>query len=175
MLVAQLLRECRFFALQGGELGLELLNHRIVQHDRQGVRARGVVAQRRELPVQRFGVDPLRLGAGRGAAQFGQALGDDVLLLRKRDVGVLLAVLLQRHLACPHLRPLFGQPGVQPVGRFLRRVQLDVEVLLDVGVRQRVGDVGGDLTIGRFESDVNQAVVGAVRNGDPLQKGIDHA
>ena len=151
MAIAELLRLRRFLALQGGELGLELLNERIVQHEGQRVGARGVAAKRLELLVQGFGVDPLGLGARRGAAQLRQPLGDDVLLVRQRDVGVLLAIALERELARLHLRPLFPQAGVQPVGCFLRGVQLDVEVLLDVIVRQGVGHVSSQATVGRFE------------------------
>ena len=58
----------------------------------------------------------------------------------ERDGVVLLAVALQRLLARLDLLALLGQLLPEPVGRLLRRQELELEVLLDVRLRERVGD-----------------------------------
>ena len=98
-----------------------------------------------QLVVQRFLLDPLGLGPVTARVQVGQPLHDDVLASSTATASFCSRYRLQRRFAGLDLLALLGELLAEPVGRFLRGVELELEVLLDVRLGQRVGHVGGEL------------------------------
>ena len=94
----------------------------------------------------------------------------DVLALFQGHRVGLPAVALQRLLAGVDLLALLGQPLPEPVGGFLRRHELELEVLFDVPLGQQVDHVRGERGIGRLELDVHEAAV-CVRGRGSFPKG----
>jgi hypothetical protein len=115
-----------------------------------------------------------RSRARHGRVQVRQFLHHDVLPLLERDGIVLLAVFLKRALAHFHCLALLGQTQPEPVGGVLRGGELELEVLLDVGARQPVGDLGGDFGVRRRVGDLDEAAVANRRDGEIRQKAVDN-
>ena len=74
---------------------------------------------------------------------------------------------------CLDLLALLGQPIAQPVGRVLRGREADLDVLLDVGLRVRVGHVGGEHGIGRREANLDQPAVADRRDSQRPEHLVD--
>ena len=148
MVRSELVGKLRLLPLQVGDCRLLLLDERVRQDRRNRVERGAIVLHGLDLVVRRLLLDPLGLRARHGRVQVGQLLHDDVLPLFERHGVGLLAVALQRLLAHFHLLPLLRQTLAEPVGRLLRCEKLELEVLLDVGLRQPVCDLRSKLGIG---------------------------
>ena len=68
---------------------------------------------------------------------------------------------------------LAGQLVLEPVEHALRRPQLDLEVLADVLVDQRVHRIGGELRILEYERDVDQVAAAHRRDVDAADERAD--
>ena len=109
----------------------------------------------------------------RRVVQLVEAREDDVLLVVERERVFLLAILGQRPLALLDALLLGRELVAEPVEHALRRPQLDLEVLADVLVDQRVHRVGGELRILGDERDVDQMAAADRLDADPADEGAD--
>ena len=130
---AELLGQLRLLALQLGQLGLLLLDERVRQDGREVSSAVAVVLQRPDLVVRRFLLDPLGLGA-RDRARSGRPASARRCSAaprarRRRSARGSAAARLSLASTCLRCSP---RRCAEPVGRFLRRRELELEVLLDV-------------------------------------------
>ena len=162
---------CGLLTLQIAQVALQLLDVVVAEHRRERV-DRVAVLNRPQLVVERLLFDARRLGLGGGAVEIGQPLHDDVLSVLDGDGVVLLLVALQLGLARLDLLPLLGQLLLEPVGGVLRGGEAILEVLLDVGPRVRVGQVGRQLRIRGRHADVDQP---AVADGRDAERAKHHA
>ena len=160
-------------ALKIGQLPLLLLDERVRNDRRKSIQRRTIALELKNLVVGGFLLDPLGFCSRDCGIQVGQLLDDNVLLFLQRNRIGLLAVALHRLLARLDLPALLGQPFPEPVGRFLRRQELELEILVDVRPGKRVGDPRRKRGIGRLEPDVHEPAVADGRHRQIVQETID--
>ena len=129
---------------------------------------------RLQLVVERFLLDARRLGLRDRAVEVRQPLHDDVLPVLDGD-GVVLSPCsagAAASLSSTFFRCSASCP-VEPVGRVLRGGERELEVLLDVGLRMRVGHVGGQLRLRRRDAEVHQPAVANRHDGERAEDEAD--
>ncbi len=174
MPLAQLLGLLRALPLQVRELGFLLLDELVRQNRRERVERRRVALdRRRQLPVHRFLQQAVGLGLGHRAVEIGQLLHHDVLAICDRQRVGLLAVVLQRGFGRFDLRALLLELLGEPCGRVARRRKAELEVLLDVGLGDPVGDLRRDHGILRPEAHLDQPAVANRRDVEPIEEVAD--
>ena len=172
MPIAVLVRELGFLPLQVADLALQLLDVIVRHHRRHRLDCRRAL-HGLDLVVFRFLLDAGHLRLRGRAVQVGETLHHDVLAVFNRNRIVLLLVPLERRLALLHLLALIGQAIAQPVGRDFRGREPILGVLLDVGLRVRVGHVGRQHGIGRGEANLDQPAVADRRDRQRPQHLVD--
>jgi hypothetical protein len=133
-----------------------------------------VVLNGARLVVHRLLLQAIGFGLGHRRIQVRELLDGDVLLVLQRHGVRLLAVALQRLLAGLHGLSLFVDLLAEEGGRFPGRQEPDLEVLLDVGLRQRVGGGHGELWVGRGVLDVHEARVADGRDPEAAEERVDY-
>src|SRR5882724_4296005 len=98
--------------------------------------------------IEGLPVHALALCCSQRLVQFIQFLGGDVLLLIHSQNFVLLLVANQFFLGSFHLHLQVNQLFLQPVGGGHRGLKTRSAVVLDVGLHQRVDDIGGCVGLG---------------------------
>ena len=136
--------------------------------------AAGSFSSARSCVVHRLLLDPLGLRPRHRGVQVGQLLHDDVLRgprarSRRSARGTAAASPRPPRPACA------ARPSRSPSQslRVLRRRELELEVLLDVGLRERVGDVRRQRRIGRAELHVHEPAVADRRDRQVAQERVD--
>src|SRR6266540_4360128 len=157
--VPELFAQLDKLALQTREVRFLLLNEGIRKDSRECIEGGSIRLNGLNLSIERFLFDSFGLSASDRGIQVRELLNHDILSIVECDGVILLAVPLQRLLARIHLLALFRELLAEPVGRLLRREELEFEVLLDIGTSQRIAHFGRHYWVRRVVPGVHEAAV----------------
>ena len=160
MLFAVPLRQLDLLVLKLEQLALEALDLRVLRDQRDRVHRDRVQPdgghERLDLAVLRLLLHARHLRLGDGVVQLVQPREHDVLLVVERQGVLLVAILRERPLAFLDLRLLVGELLFEPGQHVLAGLELDLQVLVDVLLHQRVGGLRRELRIDRIKRHVHQ-------------------
>ena len=163
---------------QAHALSLHFLHARLCRRDLHVLRDGGRLSelggrQTPDLVVQNFLLSLPRLRADDVVIQLVQPRQDDVLLVVERHRILLVAIIGQRGLGCLNLFLLGRQLLSEPLQHVVRGLKLELEVLGDVLLRQRVGGQRRKLRIGGLERHVDQTRATRGLDDEARDEGVD--